>query len=426
MRRAATILIAMLVLFSPLVMAVSYDTPQDRDVVRVIVGVRESAGKNVVGMSEIEGEKNKDPMAEFMIYTAQLKGYGKLKKEIPEIGVIVLEVPRKDLEKIKRLPFVTYVEEDVKYHALGEVQWDVQYIYAPNVWNNYYKTYGYAAYGYHPSIQVAVLDTGVDYTHPDLQGAFSWCVRVLNNGGSYYKGTDLRYCWDDNGHGTHVAGTIGASLNGQGIAGVAPYVQMYVVKVLDSRGSGYLSDIAQGIIEATKGPDGIPGTADDADVISMSLGGSKSTTLYNAVRYAYSYGVVLVAASGNEGAPYPSYPAAYSEVIAVGAIDSNYRIASFSNRRPDVVAPGVNVYSTLPGGTYGTMSGTSMACPHVSGVVALMQALRVAAGKPKLTPYQVRNILISTAIDLGSRGYDVYYGYGLVDAEYAVYYALNS
>ncbi|ALV63486.1 peptidase S8 and S53, subtilisin, kexin, sedolisin [Thermococcus sp. 2319x1] len=426
MRRAATILIAMLVLFSPLVMAVSYDTPQDRDVVRVIVGVRESAGKNVVGMSEIEGEKNKDPMAEFMIYTAQLKGYGKLKKEIPEIGVIVLEVPRKALEKIKGLPFVTYVEEDVKYHALGEVQWDVQYIYAPNVWNNYYKTYGYAAYGYHPSIQIAVLDTGVDYTHPDLQGAFSWCVRVLNNGGSYYKGTDLRYCWDDNGHGTHVAGTIGASLNGQGIAGVAPYVQMYVVKVLDSRGSGYLSDIAQGIIEATKGPDGIPGTADDADVISMSLGGSKSTTLYNAVRYAYSYGVVLVAASGNEGAPYPSYPAAYSEVIAVGAIDSNYRIASFSNRRPDVVAPGVNVYSTLPGGTYGTMSGTSMACPHVSGVVALMQALRVAAGKPKLTPYQVRNILISTAIDLGSRGYDVYYGYGLVDAEYAVYYALNS
>lgn len=426
MHKAAAIFVAMLVLFSPLVVAVGQNTTQDKDVVRVVVGVRGNAGKSFMGVAGGKGGEYSISKEELITYKAQLRGYGKLKKEIPELGVIVLEVPRKALQKIKRLPFVTYVEEDVKYHALGEVKWDVQYIYAPNVWNNYYKTYGYAAYGYHPSIQVAVLDTGVDYTHPDLQGAFSWCVRVLNNGGSYYKGTDLRYCWDDNGHGTHVAGTIGASLNGQGMAGVAPYVQMYVVKVLDSQGSGYLSDIAQGIIDATKGPDGIPGTADDADVISMSLGGSGSTTLYNAVRYAYSYGVVLVAASGNEAASYPSYPAAYSEVIAVGAIDSNYRIASFSNRRPDVVAPGVNVYSTLPGGTYGTMSGTSMACPHVSGVVALMQALRLAAGKPKLTPYQVRNLLIGTAIDLGSRGYDVYYGYGLVDAEYAVYYALNS
>lgn len=354
--------------------------------------------------------------------------YGRVISTIPEIKAVVAEIPSDVAKKLRGLiTDIVNVEEDkLAYKVVGEVQWDIQYIYAPNVWNTYYQYVGDAAYGYYGTVQVAVVDTGVDYSHPDLYGAVKWCVVSLNNGATFYKGTSLSNCRDPNGHGTHVAGTIAARLNGQGMAGVAPKVQLYAVRVLSASGSGYISDIAKGIVEATKGPDGTPGTADDADVISMSLGGSGSSTLYSAVQYAYSYGVVLVAASGNEGASSPSYPAAYSEVIAVGAIDSNYNVPSWSNRNPDVVAPGVNIYSTLPGGKYGTMSGTSMACPHVSGVVALIQAIRLAYGKPKLSPSSVMYYLINTAIDLGSSGYDSLYGYGLVDAEYAVYYALRA
>jgi subtilisin family serine protease len=196
--------------------------------------------------------------------------------------------------------------------------------------------------------------------------------------------------------------------------------------VLSDSGSGYSSDIARGIVEAVKGPDDTLGTEDDADVISMSLGGPSSSILYDAVKYAYNNGVVLVAAAGNEGASTPSYPAGYPEVIAVGAIDSNYNVPTWSNRNPDLVAPGVTIYSTLPGNTYGYKSGTSMACPHVSGVVAILQAMRLQAGLGKLTPDQVRQILISTAIDLGVKGYDEQYGYGLVDAYSALNLALNS
>lgn len=360
-------------------------------------------------------------------YIPELSKYGTVIGTIPEINIIVMEINPSYAKSLSALVRgVKFVEEDKPiYRKLQEVQWDIQYIYAPNVWSTYYQYYGDAAYGYHSAIQVAIVDTGIDYTHTDLYGAVKWCVVSLNNGATFYKGTNLKNCRDLNGHGTHVAGTVAARLNGVGMAGVAPKAQLYAVRVLSASGSGYITDIARGIVEAVKGPDGVAGTADDADVISMSLGGPHSDTLYNAVVYAYNNGAVLVAASGNEGASSPSYPAAYSEVIAVGAIDSNYAVPSWSNRNPDVVAPGVNIYSTLPGGKYGYMSGTSMACPHVSGVVALIQALRLAAGKPKLSPSDVMYFIMATAIDLGSSGYDSLYGYGLVDAEYAVYYALR-
>lgn len=360
-------------------------------------------------------------------YVPSLSKYGKVIGAIPEINIIVMEINPSYAKSLKSLvKGVKFVEEDRPvYRIIGEVQWDVEYIYAPNVWSTYYQYYGDAAYGYHPAIQVAIVDTGIDYTHTDLYSAVKWCVVSLNNGATFYKGTNLKNCRDPNGHGTHVAGTVAARLNGVGMAGVAPKAQLYAVRVLSASGSGYITDIARGIVEAVKGPDGVTGTADDADVISMSLGGPHSDTLYNAVVYAYNNGAILVAAAGNEGASSPSYPAAYSEVIAVGAIDINYNVPSWSNRNPDVVAPGVNIYSTLPGNKYGYMSGTSMACPHVSGVAALMQALRLAAGKPKLSPSDAMYLIIATAIDLGASGYDSLYGYGLVDAEYSVYYALR-
>jgi subtilisin family serine protease len=346
--------------------------------------------------------------------------------EILELNVIVIEAPRSIINYLSKLPFVRYIEEDKPVRAFEEVQWNIEMINATDVWSTYSLQYGDAAYGYNPTIRVAVLDTGVDYQHVDLQGAVTYCIVSLRNTKTYYEGTNLKNCADPNGHGTHVAGIIAARLNGQGVAGVAPKVLLYAVRVLDASGSGYVSDVAKGIVEATKGPDDVAGTDDDADVISMSLGGPDSSVLYDAVKYAYNYNVTLVAAAGNDGASQPSCPACYPEVIAVGAVDSNYNVPDWSNRNPDVVAPGVNILSTWPKNRYAYASGTSMACPHVSGTVALIQALRLATGLRKLTPSEIQNILTSTAIDLGAKGYDELYGYGLVDAFAAVNAALNT
>jgi len=346
--------------------------------------------------------------------------------EIPEIRAVVVEVPRHRVEWLEGLYFVKYVEEDHRGSLLEEVQWNIEMINATRVWSVFRDIYGDAAYGYHSAIQVAVVDTGIDYTHPDLQGGVVYCIKSMNDTQVYYKGSNLTECYDDVGHGTHVAGVIGARLDGSGIVGVAPRVQLYAVKVATSTGA-YDSDVAKGIIEAVKGPDGIPGTADDADVISISMGFYETTiTLYNAIKYAYTNGAVLVAATGNNGTSQPDYPARYPEVIAVGAVDSEYKVPDWSNRNPDVVAPGVNIYTTHPGGGYAYASGTSDAVPHVSGVVAIIQALRLSTGMDKLTPGEVESILTSTALDLGSPGYDAYYGYGLVDAYRAVARALDA
>jgi len=292
------------------------------------------------------------------------------------------------------------------------IGWNVQIINATKVWAMSTQ-YGDSAYGYSVAVQLAIVDTGIDYTHQDLAGAVVWCVASLS--GTLYRGSDISQCADPNGHGTHVAGIAAARLNNWGIAGVAPKVVLYAVRVLDSSGRGYASDIARGIVEAVKGPDGVVGTDDDADVISMSFGGGSSSVLYDAIRYAYSAGVVLVAAAGNSGGSTPLCPACYPEVIAVGAVDKYYSVPSWSNRNPDVVAPGSGVLSTWPGNRHVVASGTSMACPHVSAAIALAQAMRLASGRQKLTPAQMMEVTRSTALDLGSPGYDQESGYGLVD-----------
>ncbi|MEM4024325.1 S8 family peptidase, partial [Pyrobaculum sp.] len=230
-------------------------------------------------------------------------------------------------------------------------------------------------------------------------------------------------CADRNGHGTHVAGIIAASLDNVGVAGVAPKVKLIAVKVLSDSGSGYYSDIAEGIIEAVKA---------GAAILSMSLGGpSDSSVLRDASYWAYQQGAVQVVAAGNSGDGNPStdnvsYPARYSWVIAVAAVDQNGVVPTWSSDGPevDVAAPGVNILSTYPGGRYAYMSGTSMATPHVTGVVALIQAIRLAYGKRLLTPDEVYQVLTTTARDIGTPGFDVFTGYGLVDAYAAVASAL--
>ena len=263
-------------------------------------------------------------------------------------------------------------------------------------------------------VKVAILDTGIDYTHPDLDDVYAGGYDFVSND------ADPK---DGNGHGTHCAGIVAAEDNGEGVIGVAPHASIYAVRVLDDQGSGSTSDIIAGIDWAID---------NGMDVISMSLGGGGFDSAFNdAVNRAYNAGIVVVAASGNDGQETISYPAAYDNAIAVGAIDSNHNLASFSNYGPEqeVVAPGVDIYSTMPtytvtlnywwyGGhsqNYDTMSGTSMATPMVAGVVAL-----ILSANPDLTPPEVRDILHTTSVDLGAAGWDQQYGYGEVNAVAAV------
>ncbi len=355
-------------------------------------------------------------------------------KTIPEIKVAVLLAPAGEDLRAHVGKGLRYVEEDkiavaLELSSYSDVQWNMKMINATKVWDTYYPSLNGAALG--KGVRVAVLDTGVLYTHPDLKGRVVWCVNTVLT--KTYRGTDLSKCTDRNGHGTHVTGIIAALINNAGVAGVASNVSIYIIKVLNDAGSGTYTDIAEGIIEAVKGPDGVAGTSDDAKILSMSLGGSSdSSVLRDAVVWAYNNGAVLVAAAGNSGDGDPStdnvaYPARYPEVIAVAAVDSSYNVPTWSSDGPevDVAAPGVNILSTYLRNGYATLSGTSMATPHVSGVVALMQALRLAQGKPLLTPSQVYDVLTSTAVDINAKGFDVFTGYGLVDAIAAVNKALS-
>ena len=209
---------------------------------------------------------------------------------------------------------------------------------------------------------VCVVDTGIDKDHPDLMdniiGGENFVVK---------KGRVNASAWDDdNNHGTHVSGTIAALDNSIGVVGVAPEASLFGVKVLNSRGSGYNSDVAEGVRSCIR---------NNANVISMSLGSSSGTTiLHEAIQDAAAAGIIIVAAAGNDyGAPV-GYPAAYPEVIAVSAVDSSNNLASFSNIGPEIdfTAPGVDILSTVKGGSYSSFNGTSMATPHVSGDAALL------------------------------------------------------
>ncbi|MCB0168547.1 MAG: peptidase S8 [Anaerolineae bacterium] len=252
------------------------------------------------------------------------------------------------------------------------------------------------------NIVVAIVDTGIDLDHPDLNCTVSNGAGKLTSGFNFYDNNNNPD--DNNGHGTHVAGTVAACTdNSVGVSGSAPNVRLMPVKVLGSTGSGSYSNVADGIVFAAD---------NGAKIINLSLGGSaNSTTLMNAVQYAYNKGVLIVAASGNANTSI-YYPAAYSQVMAVGSTDSGDVRSSFSNYGSDldVVAPGEFIYSTLPG-WYGYSSGTSMASPHVAGLAAL-----IWSAEPSLTHDEVRQSIRDTADDLGNIGYDSYYGYGRINA----------
>lgn len=250
-------------------------------------------------------------------------------------------------------------------------------------------------------VTVAVIDTGVDLKHPDLKNQLVSGLNVVN------KDADPQ---DDVGHGTHVAGVIGALVNNNlGVAGMSWYNRIMPVKVLDSSGAGSTYAVAQGIIWATD---------HGAKVINMSLGNyADAEFLHDAIRYAYDRDVVLIAASGNDNTDRPGYPAAYEEVFAVAAADSQKSKASFSNYGDyiDVTAPGVSIASTYLNNQYAALSGTSMASPHVTALAALIRSVN-----PKLKNTEVMQLMRDTATDLGQAGKDKYFGYGLIDVAAAL------
>lgn len=447
----------------------------------------------------------------------------RIEREFEIVNAAAVRVANKDVvEALRADPNVAYVEPDYKRYALGEtIPWGVTAVKAPQAW----------ATSTGEAVKVAVIDTGIDYGHPDLAANYKGGYDFVN------KDSDP---FDDNGHGTHCSGTIGAITgNDLGVASVAYDVDLYALKVLGADGSGYSTDILAAVDWAVK---------NGMHIASMSLGGgSYSTTENTAYTNAVNAGLFVICATGNDGATTISYPAGYAATFAVGAVDSTLTKASFSNSGTgiDVVAPGVNVLSTVPRGTgtiasvtYGTSTlaadamefsptgtvtgkaiycgigdsaaafpstvagnialiqrgtisfadkvtnamaagakgviiynnvsgiftgtlgaagawipsvsmsmedgeylkslngptvtlsigpwdyayfdGTSMATPHVSAVAAL-----VKGANPALTVAQMKDILRSTATDLGASGYDTLYGYGIVNAQSAVSAAVN-
>jgi minor extracellular protease Epr len=315
----------------------------------------------------------------------------KSKKNLDQVNQIIVEnLSKSEMDSLKNDPNVASVEEDINLRASDYMDWGITKIKADQSWNK-----GWTGTG----AKVAILDTGIDVDHPDL---------VVTEGVST---VDDEPSFDDlNGHGTHVAGIVGSKNNGTGTVGVAPNSELYPVKVLHSDGSGDLSDILEGINwSISKG----------VDVINMSLGTpSYSSALEQAVNNAYNKGILVVAAAGNNGnasgtGDTVEYPARFPNTIAVSAVDQNSVRAPFSatGKKVEVSAPGVKIASTYPGGTYASMSGTSMASPYVAGELALLKERY-----PTYSTASLRSALQSSALDLGVKGRDALYGYGMIQA----------
>lgn len=296
------------------------------------------------------------------------------------------QVPMPSLAEIMaQLPKLVPVPD-----AQGEIPWGVSKVRAPEAW----KKGDWTAQGV--GVRVAVIDSGVDCGHRDLGCDYA----------DGYNAVDpSQTANDENGHGTHVAGTIAAKWDGSGVVGVAPRARVIPVKVLDKNGGGNLSSVVKGILWCAR---------NNIQVANMSLGSPEgSVFMHWAVMYARSKGVTVVAAAGNHGmeSGSVSYPGAYDQVVTVSASDHKDALAPFSSRGPavDFIAPGVSVLSTVPGG-HAKYSGTSMAAPHVSGLAALTLA------QGTVGPDAVRAALRRAARPLPGLSAEQQ-GAGLIDAE---------
>ncbi|MFX0188852.1 MAG: S8 family serine peptidase [Candidatus Hodarchaeota archaeon] len=324
-------------------------------------------------------------------------------KEHPSINSSIVYISLDSIENFildaKSTPGIAYAEPNFydkidfipndPFYGYEDYQWDLPLIGMEIAWD--YQL------GSH-NVLVAVIDTGIDYNHPDLIGNYvplghDW----VNN-----DNDPMDDAFD--GHGTHVAGTIAASINnGIGIAGMAD-VSIFAEKSADAEGDTTHLNFRAAVMHAVDS---------GADIISYSSSGAHSTTKREAIDYAINHGVMVVASAGNEATGSPLYPAAYPEVIAVASTDQNDQRASDSNYGNwiDFSAPGVDIVSTFPENQYALGSGTSMACPHVSGLAALLMSEFTT-----YTPSQIEDLIRNNVVDLGTPGFDIFYGWGRIDA----------
>ena len=336
---------------------------------------------------------------------------GTINRTYSIINAIAAIVPENILDKIKRSPNIEYVEIDEKMYAhipIGTCQ-EIQILKQVTPWgidrigSRLVNAMGNTGKG----IKIGILDTGIDYLHEDLSKNYKGGYNFIDNN------TDAR---DYNSHGTHVAGIIAALDNDIGVVGVAPDAYIYSVRVLDYAATGTASDITAGLEWCLN---------NNIQIINMSLGACEdSISVRRAIDVLYDNGILLIAAAGNSGNGMGTgdsidNPARYDNVTAVGATDINDNRASFSSTGPklEISAPGKDIYSLLPGNKYASLSGTSMASPHVAGVAAL-----VMSAYPEMTNTQVRIRMQITAQNIAKNIFEAqsWFGYGLVDAVRAV------
>jgi minor extracellular protease Epr len=315
---------------------------------------------------------------------------GDLVNMFTNLSAASVELPLSAIEELENHEEILSVEVDQPVSISAQtVDWGMEKIKAPLAWQSNFTGKG---------VKIAVLDTGIA-VHEDLKVAGGVAITSYTN--SFL---------DDNGHGTHVAGIIGAKDNQIGVVGVAPDAELYAVKVLDKSGVGYVSDIVAGIDWSI---------SNKMDIINLSLGtANDSASLKQIVDKAYNNGILVVAAVGNNGTGSGNtveFPARYHSAIAVSAIDSANKRGSFSATGPavEVAAPGVNVFSTHLNNRYNRQNGTSMASAFVTGTLALLKE-----SNPNLTNVQYRNKLQEMAVDLGPRGRDEHFGFGLVQVPF--------
>ncbi len=341
------------------------------------------------------------PGHEYAGLTTTWRMGGVVTQSVPGINLRVVRIPRTltlstALAIFRSLPTVEYAElnfrvrkaivpNDPQYGS----QWALPKVNAPAAWDISTGSSG---------VVIAILDTGIQLNHPDLQSKLVPGWDFVNND---------PVADDDEGHGTHCAGIAAAATNNSvGVAGLGWNCSLMPVKVLDHEGNGTYANVAAGMTWAVD---------NGAKVLSLSLSGSAaSNTLLNAVNYAWNNGVVVVAAAGNSNSTTPEYPAWYSNCIAVGSSTTTDTRSSFSNYGADwvdVAAPGSSILSTYIGGTYATSSGTSMATPLVAGLAGLLWSY-MGTGTP---PFAIRSQIESSAVFVGN-----WVAHGRIDAAAAL------
>jgi subtilisin len=356
------------------------------------------------------------PEAEGMLLAMAQKGQCRLIKQLKLVDGYLCEFPSRGDSPALLVdhPLVTDIMDDQKVSLVlpnsmrllaskpkAEENWGIKKIQADQAWK---ITKG-------AGVKVAFMDTGVALNHPDLKAGIKGGINILN---------PSKPPNDDNGHGTHVAGIIGARQNSIGVTGVAPEADLYAVKTFDSNGEANLSDIV----------DGLQWCLDQNIIlVNLSFGMLKDHRLLGTmVRKATAGGLIMVCAAGNEGRGKQGdtvlYPARYPETIAVSASNTDDTIADFSSKGPqvDYIAPGADILSTTLKGRYSTLSGTSFAAPHVTGVLALMLGYgNTPYARKAVAPEVLRSVMTKTSQKLSSLNRDEQ-GNGLVNAMQAVSY----